>query len=107
VSPRFDPAGLTFGLRQMLNDEAKDRLRGRLNEVHTWPSVYMFKFVMEPDAARMEALQALFPPESELLRRFSSGGKYLSVTVREVMLSAEDVVRRYEQVGAIGGVIML
>jgi putative lipoic acid-binding regulatory protein len=91
----------------MLNDEAKDRLLGRLNEVHQWPSVYMFKFVMEPDAARIAALRSLFPPESEVLRRFSSGGKYLSITIREVMLSAEDVVLRYEQVGAIGGVIML
>lgn len=91
----------------MLNDEAKDRLLGRLNEVHAWPSVYMFKFVLEPEAQRIEALQALFPPESELFRRFSSGGKYLSITIKEVMLSAEDVVRRYEQVGAIGGVIML
>jgi putative lipoic acid-binding regulatory protein len=91
----------------MLNDEAKDRLLERLNEVHDWPSVYMFKFVMEPDASRLEALRALFPAESEVLRRFSSGGKYLSVTIREVMLSAEDVVLRYEQVGAIGGVIML
>lgn len=91
----------------MLNDEAKDRLLGRLNEVHQWPSVYMFKFVLEPDAERLTALQALFPPESEVLRRFSSGGKYLSITIKEVMLSADDVVSRYEQVGAIGGVIML
>lgn len=91
----------------MLNDEAKDRLLGRLNEVHQWPSVYMFKFVLEPDTERLTALQALFPPESEVLRRFSSGGKYISITIKEVMLSADDVVSRYEQVGAIGGVIML
>ncbi|MEZ4755466.1 MAG: hypothetical protein R2817_01425 [Flavobacteriales bacterium] len=91
----------------MLNDEAKDRLLGRLNEVHEWPSVYMFKFVLEPETQRLEALQALFPPESEILRRFSSGGKYVSITIKEVMLSADDVVLRYEQVGAIGGVIML
>ncbi len=91
----------------MLSDEAKDRLRQRLDEVHEWPSVYMYKFVLEPDEARLQAVLALFPPESEVLRRYSAGGKYLSITVREVMLNADDVVERHEKASAIQGVIVL
>ncbi len=84
-----------------------DRLRMRLNEVHEWPSVYMFKMIFEPDEERLKAVLGLFPPESEVLRKYSSGGKYLSITVREVMMNADEVVKRYEEASNIGGVIIL
>ncbi len=91
----------------MLSEEAKERLRENLNKVHDWPSVYMFKFIFEPEVERLAAVVALFPPESEILRKYSSGGKYLSLTIREVMMSAEDVVARYDRAAAITGVITL
>lgn len=91
----------------MLNDDARERLRQRLNEVHQWPSVYMFKFILEPDAPRLERLLALFPAESEVLRKYSNGGRYVSITVKEVMMNAEDILDRYESASAIGGVIVL
>ncbi|MEO8589241.1 MAG: DUF493 domain-containing protein [Flavobacteriales bacterium] len=91
----------------MLNEEAKERLRQTLDKVHEWPSVYMFKFIFEPEAARLEAVVGLFPPEIEILRKYSNGGKYLSLTVKEVMMSADDVVERYDRAAAITGVIIL
>lgn len=94
-------------LPTMLNDETKDRLRQRLNEVHEWPSVYMFKFIFEPDQSRLDAVTALFPAEVEMMRKYSAGGKYLSLTVREVMLSADEVVARYDRAALIQGVIVL
>ncbi|HRH38598.1 MAG TPA: DUF493 family protein, partial [Flavobacteriales bacterium] len=91
----------------MLSEEAKSRLRDSLDKVHGWPSVYMFKFIFEPDQARLDAVIALFPPESELVRKYSSGGKYLSITVKEVMMSADDVIARYDNAASIPGVIAL
>lgn len=91
----------------MLSEEAKDRLRQTLQKVHDWPSVYMYKFIFEPDQDRLDRLIALFPPESEILRKYSSSGKYLSITVKEVMMSAEDVVARYDKASEIQGVITL
>lgn len=91
----------------MLNEETKQRLMDRLNEVHQWPSVYMFKLIFEPEQSRLERVQALFPPEAELLRKYSAGGKYLSITAREVMISAEEVVARYALAAEIEGVIVL
>ncbi|MBK6777646.1 MAG: DUF493 family protein [Flavobacteriales bacterium] len=91
----------------MLNDETKDRLRQRLNDVHDWPSVYMFKFIFEPQTERLDSVTALFPAEVEILRKYSAGGKYLSLTVREVMMSAEEVVERYNKASEIQGVIIL
>ncbi|MGV3637746.1 MAG: DUF493 family protein, partial [Flavobacteriales bacterium] len=61
----------------------------------------------EPDPSRVDRVVALFPPESEILRKYSSGGKYLSITVKEVMMSADDVVARYEKASEIPGIITL
>lgn len=91
----------------MLSREAKDRLRKRLDEVHDWPAVYMFKFILEPEKARLDAVMALFPSETEVLRKYSEGGKYLSITVKEVMLSSDEVVKRYDMASEIQGVIVL
>ncbi len=91
----------------MLNEETRERLRMRLNEVHTWPSVYMFKFVLEPEQERLDRVLALFTEEAEVLRRYSTGGKYVSITAREVMMSAQEVVDRYDRASDIPGVLAL
>ncbi|HPF68128.1 MAG: DUF493 domain-containing protein [Flavobacteriales bacterium] len=91
----------------MLSEEARDRLKAKLEDVHDWPSVYMFKFIFEPTEERLARVMALFPEESEVLRRYSKGGKYLSVTAKEVMMNADDVVDRYVRASEIDGVIVL
>lgn len=91
----------------MLSQEARERLKAKLDEVHDWPSVYMFKFIFEPTEERLSKVLALFPEESEVLRRYSKGGKYLSVTAKEVMMNADDVVDRYDRASEIDGVIVL
>ena len=78
----------------MEHDEARDRMRKALDGVHQWPAVYMFKFILEPEEERLANLLALFPPEAEVLRKYSKAGKYLGLTIREVMMSADEVVAR-------------
>ncbi|MCC6542446.1 MAG: DUF493 family protein [Flavobacteriales bacterium] len=91
----------------MLSEEAKDKLRQTLDKIQAWPSVYMFKFILEPDQERLDRLVSLFPPESEVLRRYSTGGRYISLTMKEVMMSAEEVVARYDKASEVPGVITL
>ena len=91
----------------MEHDEARDRMRKALDSVHSWPAVYMFKFIFEPEQERLDALLALFPPEVEILRKYSKAGKYLSLTVREVMMSSDEVVARYDKAAKVEGVIVL
>lgn len=98
-------AGPTFAT--MEHEEARERMRKALDLVHKWPAVYMFKFIFEPEEGRLNAVLALFPPEAEILRKYSKAGKYLSITAREVMLSADEVVARYDKAAQIEGVIVL
>lgn len=91
----------------MLNEETKARLKERLDQIHEWPSVYMFKFIFEPDPERLTAVLALFTPEAEVLRKYSAGGKYVSITAQEVMMGSDEVIARYDRASAITGVIVL
>jgi len=49
----------------------------------------------------------LFPEQAEFNTRQSAGGKYVSITVKELMLSADEVIQRYQKALAIEGVIVL
>ncbi len=94
-------------LWRMEQEDARERMRKALDQVHSWPAVYMFKFILEPEREKLDALLALFPSEAEVLRKYSKGGKYVSLTVREVMMNAEEVIRRYDRTSQIPGVIAL
>ena len=81
-----------------------EKLREQLNSQHSWPSVYMFKFIAPADNRIFAMLNDIFPTPAEVTNRHSAGGKYMSVTVKEMMLSADEVIERYEKASAIEGV---
>jgi uncharacterized protein len=80
-----------------------DKLREQLTANFSWPSVYMFKFIAPADHRTYALLHDLFP-SSEITNRHSSGGKYMSITIKELMLSADEVIDRYQKASAIDGV---
>jgi len=82
-------------------------LRERLAKELTWPSVYMFKFIAPAENRIFAMLHDLFPHQAEFTNRHSAGGKYVSITVKEVMMSPDEVIERYEKASAIDGVIVL
>lgn len=90
-----------------INDDFLIRLEQQLNEHGTWPSVYMFKFIIPDNNRDYALLRSFFGDESRVFTRHSSGGKYVSVTVKEMMLSAAEVVERYRKTAEIEGIIAL
>jgi uncharacterized protein len=84
-----------------------DTLREHLNKDMTWPSVYMFKFIAPADNRIFALLHDLFPHQAEFSNRHSAGGKYVSITVKEVMMNADEVIERYRRASAIEGVMVL
>lgn len=83
-----------------------DALRKQLNELN-WPSLYMFKFIVPSDNQRIAQVESLFGDDAEVKLQPSSNGKYTSITAREVMLSADDVLLVYQQASGINGIIAL
>lgn len=84
-----------------------DTLRDHLEKDFTWPSVYMFKFIVPAQNRNLALLHELFPEQAEFSTRQSAGGKYVSITVKELMLSVDEVIGRYQKALAIEGVIVL
>jgi hypothetical protein len=90
-----------------MDEEQINRLRDRLNEIHRWPSVFMFKFILPTNEARITQLKLIFGESAEFRERLSAKGNYTSITVLEMMLSADDIFSRYKSAATIEGIISL
>ena len=90
-----------------MQDPDLEGLRKRLDEHHDWPSEYMFKFIAPNLPERVEAVLGVFPADVRVERRESGGGKYIALTIREVVHDADGVFDRYRAVHAIGGIFAL
>ncbi len=85
-----------------------DRLRVTLNEQTTWPAVYLFKFIVPADNRKVALIQALFNEQtSEIQQRSSAEGNYISVSIREVMSSADEIIAIYQKAEEVEGLIAL
>ena len=87
------------------NDEKIARLKGLLEDQHSWPGVYTFKFIVP--VSKVAQILAFFDESYEISHRPSKKGNYISVTVKREMNSADDVIRIYQSVSVIEGLITL
>lgn len=88
----------------MKNKASTSEFKEKLDQQHSWPSLYMFKFIV-PRQKEGE-IQVLFP-YNELTTKESAGGKYVSVTAKVMMGSSDEVIRIYEEAYKVEGVISL
>lgn len=91
----------------MENEDIFNNLREKLSKDKNWPQVYMFKFIISADNRKMALVEAKFSDEAQIHQKESSSGKYISITVKEVMLNPEMVIEKYKEVGTIEGVMSL
>jgi uncharacterized protein len=89
------------------NNDFYKTLRERLQQTASWPSVYMFKFILPNDNQKMALLRKIFEQDSRFFEKTSSKGNYISVTVKLVMLDPDEVIACYRKVAEIEDVIML
>jgi putative lipoic acid-binding regulatory protein len=92
----------------MASEDRFQSLRQKLTDLQTWPTVYMFKFIVPADNEKLAKLESLFnTSESEVVIRTSRNGNYISLTAKELMMNPDKVVERYERAAEIEGVISL
>lgn len=85
-----------------------DRIKRALDQHHDWPAVYMFKFIVPSENKKIALVEALFNSKTAEIRSTQSAkGNYTSITVKEVMTSAENVLKCYEKAAEIEGLIAL
>ncbi len=75
-----------------------------LNETHTWPVEYLFKFIAKKEF--VDQVLEIFPNE-EISTNKSKNGNYISFSMKKIVRSAEEVLEIYELIQTIEGVISL
>ncbi|HZH86879.1 MAG TPA: DUF493 family protein [Brumimicrobium sp.] len=83
-----------------------DKLKAQL-EKEEWPSLYMFKFIAPSDNQKIALITNMFTEASDINMRPSSKGNYTSISVKEIMMSAESVIEIYKKTALIKGVIII
>ncbi len=81
-----------------------DSFREKLDQHYTWPSLYVFKFIVP--TGKEDEVKQLFPLHAAA-EKISKQGNYKSVTVEMMMLSGEAVLDVYIQASKIEGIVAL
>lgn len=90
-----------------MDDEKWHALQEKL-ETQEWPRLYMFKFIVPANHQAIAQVENLFnTKEAEVTMRTSRQGNFVSITAKEMMISAVSVIDRYKQARGIEGLISL
>lgn len=93
----------------MTNTQGDEIFRGLLEKLQNeeWPMIYLFKFILPNESETLSKVSGLFGGDNEMVFHESKNGNYMSVSVKETMTSAEEVVEIYKKAAEIKGVITL
>ena len=84
------------------------KLEASLNETTSFPTKYMFKFIIPTDKDKSGTIEAIFDNLGAVIdSKPSKTGKYTSLTVLVNMNSAEEIIQKYKEVSKVEGVISL
>jgi len=84
------------------------RLKTQLNEDTSWPSIYLYKFIIPSNLEKIAKIESVFDnSNAEISTRDSSKGTYTSVSIKVMMESPNAVIEKYIEVSKIEGVISL
>ncbi|MCD7898581.1 MAG: DUF493 domain-containing protein [Bacteroides sp.] len=89
-------------------DDFYQGFKEKLDQVHTFPTEYIFKFIVSSGQKDIAKLHAIFDKaDATFSVRDSKNAKYSSVTIKTLVNDAIDVVIYYRQVASIEGILML
>tara|TARA_B100001093_G_scaffold395018_1_gene381842 strand:+ start:91 stop:360 length:270 start_codon:yes stop_codon:yes gene_type:complete len=74
----------------------------------SFPNLYLFKFILNADLEKIDKVESLFNlNKAKIRKKMSSNGSYISISVYEIMISPNEIIRIYEKSSKINGVIAL
>lgn len=84
-----------------------DKLKAQL-DLMDWPNLYLYKFIIPNDNEKLALITALFNHETAEISYHESGkGNYVSISVKEVAVSVDAIIEKYQKASKIDGVISL
>ena len=91
------------------SEEFYTKLRAQLHDTATWPSEYLYKFIVKSDVEKIAKIEAIFNNMGAIIKTSESkNGKYTSVSINILMRNPDAVIEKYQEVAEkIEGVISL
>lgn len=84
------------------------RLKEELANTSSWPSEYLYKFIVPTVPKKVEEVENAFDNMGAVVKTTQSKtGKYTSVSINVTMESPEQVIEKYREVSNIEGIISL
>lgn len=75
------------------------KLREQLYGTASWPSEYLYKFIVKSDAGKITALEDIFNNMGAVIStQASKNGKYTSISVNVNMKDPDAVIEKYKEV---------
>lgn len=94
--------------RNQHTDDFYLRFKERLEQTHSFPSDYIFKYIVPAEQSIIARLHSIFSSANpSISTRDSKNGKYTSITIKVPVNDADDIVIYYRQAAAIDGIVML
>ena len=85
-----------------------DKLKESLLETTTFPTKYMFKFIIPTSDDKFKIIETIFDNMGAVIdSKPSKTGKYTSLTILVKIESADAVIIKYQEVSTVEGVISL
>ena len=88
--------------------EFYEKLKQSLLETTSFPTKYMFKFIIPTDDEKFKTIEAIFDNLGAVIdSKPSKNGKYTSLTILVRMNDPEEIIQKYQEVAKVDGVISL
>lgn len=90
------------------SQEFYNKLKTQLEDTSTWPSKYLYKFIVPSQSQKIAQIETIFDGlGAVIVNKKSSKGTYTSVSITVIMKSPDAVIEKYKEVATIEGVISL
>jgi len=88
--------------------EFYERLKKELDLSSTWPSLYLFKFIVPTDKENILRVEEAFDCMGAVIKTTKSKtGKFTSISVDVMMKDSQEVIDKYIELSTIEGIISL
>lgn len=88
--------------------EFYERLKTELDLSSTWPSIYLYKFIVPSEKENIIRVEEAFDCMGAVIKTTKSKtGKFTSISVDVMMKNSQEIIDKYIEVSTIKGIISL
>jgi len=83
---------------------SKEKFKDLLDQSYQWPDYYEFKFIIKITEKHLVVEKLI---GFQITETTSKNGNYISISARKLMISTDEVLKIYEVMSSVKGVISL